>query len=392
MQFITGQLASNERRYTQQRNTLVRQLQSETASRQQKLDAAKFLYDANRNSLADTITLYNATKPDNIGNIVDPVTGEMTVIMQNPVTGEVTRKNVGQVQTPARWTDNVKFAQDSGVNQPFFTKDGKTIINTNTGREYSTPEQFFADGGSKDFSGVQRINVADVKTKESEKQLVLDMAAKYADAGISPSDSLAVAQAKLAGSRIYREQVRPPASGGGGGGLTPYQTITGINAIQDNAKQDTDVAQFTGIRGAYEQARQAVAQGNSAGDIVLMRTLAKITDPTTGVREEEYKTFQSAIGTLPRLGVQATSNLVGKGQLTAKGREQLYKQVENIYNQREAAYLNKINFYQAEAKAIGGQIPFYTAPKLDPINFNQSAQQPASQGFWGKAVSWLFGK
>jgi murein DD-endopeptidase MepM/ murein hydrolase activator NlpD len=157
MQFITGQLASNERRYIQQRNTLVRQLTSETASRAQKLQAAQFLYDASRNSLADTITLYQATKPENIGNVVDPETGEMTVIMQNPVTSEITKKNVGQVQTPAKWTQNRELAISEGVNQPFFTLDGRTIINTNSGREYSTPEQFFADGGSPDFSGVQKV-------------------------------------------------------------------------------------------------------------------------------------------------------------------------------------------------------------------------------------------
>jgi hypothetical protein len=210
MEFITGALASTENRYVQQRNTLIRQLQSETSTRQQKLQAAQFLYDANRNAIADTISLYNATKPDNIGNIVDPVTGEMTVIMQNPITGEVTKKKVGQVQTPQRWIDNLKFAEENGVNKQFFTKDGKTIINTNSGREYSTPEQFFADGGSFDEvfmkNNVQQINAGN----NDEKALVLDMAAKYVDAGISSTDSLATAQSKIQNSRIYKDQVRGP--------------------------------------------------------------------------------------------------------------------------------------------------------------------------------------
>ena len=43
-----------------------------------------------------------------------------------------------------------------------------------------------------------------------EKSLVADLAGKYADAGISLSDTLAVAQAKLAKSKIYQDQIRGP--------------------------------------------------------------------------------------------------------------------------------------------------------------------------------------
>lgn len=203
MAFITGQQASNERRYTQQRNTLVRQLTSETASRQQKLQAATFLYDASRNSLADTITLYQATKPENLGNVVDPVTGEMVVIMQNPVTGEVTKKNVGQVQTPEKWTENRKLAISEGVNQPFFTLDGRTIINTNTGREYSTPEQFFADGGSPDFSGVQQVKP--LTEREQYQRAVFESDRSY------QQREREIAQNIIESNRNYNQSVREHA-------------------------------------------------------------------------------------------------------------------------------------------------------------------------------------
>ena len=277
---------------------------------------------------------------------------------------------------------------DTATRTPKFMVQGKTFFTADGKKAYSTPEQFFKDSGINSFDQIYHINA----TTAADKAAVLELRQRYPDAGISATDTFDVASSKLSNSRIYREQVRPPATGGSGGGLSPYQVITSTNAIQDNAKQDPDVNQFTQIRGAYEQARQAVQQGNSAGDIVLMRTLAKITDPTTGVREEEYKTFQNAIGTLPRFGVQVTSNLVGKGQLTTLGRKALYTQVENIYKQREAAYLNKINFYQSEANAIGGSIPFYTAPKLDPISFDVTPSKDVSGGsWWNKTINWLFG-
>lgn len=153
-----------------------------------------------------------------------------------------------------------------------------------------------------------------------------------------------------------------------GTGLNPYQTFQAINTIQDNARQDKDISLFPDVRGAYEQARQAAAQKNSLGDIVLMRTIAKITDPSSAVREEEFATFKSAIGTLPRYGIALTSNLVGKGQLTDAGRQAIMGQITNIYNQRQAAYQNKVDYYNNQAAPYGGNIPSYSAPSgNDPL-------------------------
>jgi hypothetical protein len=153
-----------------------------------------------------------------------------------------------------------------------------------------------------------------------------------------------------------------------GTGLNPYQTFQANNTIQDNARQDPDVKIFPDVRGAYEQAQQAAQQRNSLGDIVLMRTIAKITDPTSSVREEEYATFQNAIGTLPRYGITLTTGMVGKGQLTQAGRDAILGQISNIYNQRAAAYQSKIDYYNTQAAPYGGSVPSYTAPNNnDPL-------------------------
>ncbi len=66
--------------------------------------------------------------------------------------------------------------------------------------------------------------IADAKTAEkNQTNYLLDLMSKYPDAGISLSDTIAQAQSKLANSRIYQEQVRPPQYAGAGvtgGGAT----------------------------------------------------------------------------------------------------------------------------------------------------------------------------
>ena len=176
LEFQQGQQAALTRDAAFTRYSLARQvdaytrvLQSDQTSRSQKLDAAKFLYDANRNSLSDTITLMKATAPENIGNVVDPQTGEMTVIMKNPITGEVSRNNLGVVQTPQKQIDNIKYAQDAGVSQPFYTKTNganQVVVNATNGREYSTVEQAAADGVDvKNWSNVEH-NVKSLQNQQ----------------------------------------------------------------------------------------------------------------------------------------------------------------------------------------------------------------------------------
>lgn len=206
MPFQQGQAAALTRDAAFTRSSLSRKvdaytkvLQSTQATRQQKLDAAKFLFSANSQNLADTISLMKATAPENIATTVDQFTGEMTVTMKNPVTGELSTKNLGVVQTPQKQINNVQFAQENAVSKPFYTKDGRTIINTNTGREYSKPEQFFADGGSRDFSNVEQMTGANLL----QRKTVVALGDQYKDAGILPTDTMDEALAKLKNSGLY---------------------------------------------------------------------------------------------------------------------------------------------------------------------------------------------
>lgn len=161
------------------------------------------------------------------------------------------------------------------------------------------------------------------------------------------------------------------------GGLTTQQR-TYLNQIQDNARQDPNISTFDEVRASYETARSAALKADGAGDIVLMRMIAKITDPTTGVREEEFKTFSDAQGTLARYGVTLTKKMWSGGRLTEEGRAALLSQAEDIYSQRKSAYDDSVNFFDKQAVEAGlpsGLVsPYYTAPEADSeqIRFNKS--------------------
>lgn len=52
---------------------------------------------------------------------------------------------------------NVKTALSSGVETTFWTKPNGTVVRTNDGKEYSTPQEAFADGVLPDFSNAPKI-------------------------------------------------------------------------------------------------------------------------------------------------------------------------------------------------------------------------------------------
>lgn len=95
---------------------LARQLGTLQGTRQQKLQAAQFLYDSARNSIQDTLALYKATAPENIGTQVNDATGDVYVITKNPMTGEVSTQIAGNVGAKTGLT-NVSIQTDPSTNQ-----------------------------------------------------------------------------------------------------------------------------------------------------------------------------------------------------------------------------------------------------------------------------------
>jgi hypothetical protein len=155
--------------------------------------------------------------------------------------------------------------------------------------------------------------------------------------------------------------LRSSTSSGGGvasgatvpsGILTSKQTTT-LNQLVDNARQDPDISTFGVVRDAYNDIQNAAAVGTGVGDLTLLRKFAKLTDPTTGVREEEYRTMQNAIGAVTALGVKVSKGWWNGKQLTPEGRAAFTDMARKIYESKLNYYQQKVNFVQNQAKATG---------------------------------------
>lgn len=246
------------------------------------------------------------------------------------------------------------FAEKNNITARFYKYPGNnTVYDSRTGQPLSF-EQYKALGGA----GVSGAAFPDVQTIQSELKTISEGQSLY-----DP----------ITGQVIYTApKTYKPGTGSGSviGDLTTAQ-FNRLNTISDNARQDANIKDFPAVRASYETARSAASKSDGAGDIVLMRMIAKITDPTTGVREEEFQTFQSAQSTLARYGIQLTKQMWSGDRLTAAGRASLLQQATDIYNQRKAAYDTSVQFFTKQADSVApGQgssvIPYYVAPDNQP--------------------------
>lgn len=142
-------------------------------------------------------------------------------------------------QTKAEQKEAKQLALTYGIDQEFYNIGG-TIYRTSDGKAYSSPEEFFKDGGKRDWSNVSTINA----TAQDEKDVVKSYALNYPDAGINLKDTLATAQAKLSSSAKYQKSIRTSSGGGGGDGdgTTPTQTTDAAvrKFIQAKKKENPD--------------------------------------------------------------------------------------------------------------------------------------------------------
>jgi hypothetical protein len=349
-----------------------RTLQSAQASQQQKLTAAQFLYgtatdmyNAKRQNTLDTIQLYKETAPENIANTVDPYTGEMTVTMKNPITGELTQKNLGVVQTPQSQITNIKLAQDRGVRTQFWTSDGKTFINTQTGRAYSTPEQFFADGGSFNSNFIK----ANVTILPEDPQLTLakeqfEYQKVHDQEVLNQTKYQAVTNPVTGESLIFNPKTGTFTAGPSTGnpvdqpyfGLGPKIFDAG-QKIANQFDNEKVVQNFNIINEAKSFVDSLPPDSNSpADDQGLLYAFAKAMDPNSVVREGEYATVQKyAQSWLETFGFNA-KRIVDNGEfLTAEARQNLKDTIGKKYDASLKNYQNVHNEYSRRIDQATGK-------------------------------------
>lgn len=188
---------------------------------------------------------------------------------------------------------------------------------------------------------------------------------------------------------------------GGGGGLTPIQLLGFTNQVEDNFRANPAVQNYTQLVnfGVPSVIQELTQNPSSVNDTILMRTLAKITDPTTGVREGEYETFESATGAISRLFVLPKS-WVGKGRLTDLGRQQMGQLIQTRFGAAQQEYQNQYNYYNNQTSQVGASLPppyqvSQQSQVYGPVqNFQQETNDvefdDTSPSLLGQIYNWLF--
>lgn len=402
LQFITGQQAQVRRQQASEIGLLQARALGLQGQVQMAQETANRAIDLKYDSLQDTLNV-KLQQLELIQPLLDKEERQYAQALELKYRDEQRAYEIERQR--AQMT--MSLAMEQGVRSRFVNRNGE-FMDVNTGKIYGTPEEFFRAAGVTSFEeAYARSLVTDIDmNKIMERGSIQNLMNSYPDAGITLTDTLSSAQAKLSGSRIYNEQVRPPSTGGGGG-LTPLQLLGYQNQIQDNMRQDPVIKAYSelvnfGVPTVIDRFNSG--EVDNLSDTVLMRTLAKVTDPTTGVREEEYRTFETAQGALGRL-YALPSNWIGAGRLTDTGRQSMIREIQDRYNASLTEYIRSYQFYSGQAGQLPGisispplaiaqqttaGSPLFTGPTFSSTP-TQTTSTTSSSSFIDKAWNFLFG-
>lgn len=139
----------------------------------------------------------------------------------------------------------------------------------------------------------------------------------------------------------------------GGDGLDTADRLRIAGQLRDDARQDPDIKVFPEVRQAYETISLQAQRGDAVGDLTLLRLYAKLTDPTSSVREEEFESMESAQGALARRGIRLTKGQITGEKLTEGARKQFVSAAKQIYETRQRNYQIASDRIRANATDAG---------------------------------------
>lgn len=133
------------------------------------------------------------------------------------------------------------------------------------------------------------------------------------------------------------------------GGLTTDQ-LRELNRVQTNVRQDPDIKQFPIVRDRYSTVIEMAKRADGVGDLSLLRAYARLIDPASSVREEEFRSMASAQGALTKRGIELTGGMITGEMLTPEAREQFVSAAKVEYQRKLEAYQGAKDFYTGQLK------------------------------------------
>ena len=180
-------------------------------------------------------------------------------------------------------TSPKKLALENNITQPFYDIGG-TIYRTSDGKAYATPEEFFADGGARDFSNAQKLSGSSLGSLK-------DYPSSYQEYLLAKKDGFTGTYTDYQNADANR---KARASGSGSGlGLTPNQINSTVNQIAGAFDNEPIVKNYNVLAEgkAFADSISNNTQ-NPADQQGLIYAFAKAMDPASVVREGEYATVQ----------------------------------------------------------------------------------------------------
>lgn len=163
----------------------------------------------------------------------------------------------------------------------------------------------------------------------------------------------------------------------GSGALDIKERANISNQLRDDFR--TDTKEFGQINNYWDRIKSAKPTG--PGDLSLVFSYMKMIDPTSSVQQGEQASAANAGGTTAYIrGIY--NNLLGKGNLDEKTRQQFKEQAGQFYNQalegyniNKQDYLGRAEGYGIDPKMVMGSQTY--SPYQDPVKEIQQAAQTA---------------
>lgn len=147
--------------------------------------------------------------------------------------------------------------------------------------------------------------------------------------------------------------------------------ILDYNTLLDNFRADKDVQNYTVVRDNVRRIEGALQQGTGFGDLSAIFAFMRVLDPTSVVRETEFKNAEEASGWLQR-----TLNLPGKAvsgnRLTPQARAKLGSMARSLHLTQKQTYDRKAAQYKKISKKFG------VDESLIIPEYGEDAPQPAT--------------
>jgi hypothetical protein len=271
-----------------------------------------------------------------------------------------------------------KFALENNITQPFYDIGG-TIYRTSDGKAYASPEEFFADGGARDFSNAQKVTGSSLGSLK-------DYPSSYQEYLLAKQDGFTGTYNDYQTADANRKARVASAGAPRVGGLTPNQVNSTVNQIAGAFDNEPIVKNYNVLAEgkAFADSISNNTQ-NPADQQGLIYAFAKAMDPASVVREGEYATVQKyAQSWAQTFGFNAARIFSNSPFLSAQA---IANMKSTINSKFQAAKKNYDNVYSEYQRQIQGA---YTGQPRQITDYSKAFNQPASGGGSSASLDDLF--